>query len=36
MNDNNAPAKLWEIAVLIILFGLLIGLVTLSYLSEVQ
>lgn len=32
MNDNEAPAKPWEIGILIILFGLLIGLITLSYL----
>jgi len=38
MNDNDAPAKPWEIGLLVILFGLLIFLVTLSYLCipEVQ
>jgi hypothetical protein len=38
MNDNGAPVEPWEIGVLIILFSLLIGLITLSYLCipEVQ
>jgi hypothetical protein len=31
MNDNDAPVKPWELAVLVVLSGLLVGLVVLSY-----